>query len=516
VKTWIRLPDFTGGILLETQKHLSSERPIQTSAIPPVLYYPLTLRSGHQAIPLVEAGSLVKSGTLIAKSPNPDEPPLYATSSGSVFFLEGPYPSPSNASGPMIGIRTDGKAEAEPPFPPLEGSALTPLNVIERIHASAIVGMGGAGFSTAKKLRALQGTLQLLIINGAECEPFLTCDERIIRERSDELLASAMLLAQAFQIPQVIFAVESSRLSSMATLQTLLQKQRPENATLTALPDRYPAGGERQLIRFISGMELPSGSHPVDHGILCLNVQTLLATGRAITLGERLTRRVVTVSGPGIVSPSNLEVLIGTPIGQLIKASGGLTPEPHQIILGGPMMGFSVSEEETPVTKTLSAVLALNPDQVHGAEPSKAYPCIRCTACVEACPAGLLPQALLDASQGNRLNTLRTLHLRDCIECACCDAVCPSHIPLTEQFRTAKKVLARQEWDERLAQKAKQRFEARTERLLREQQERDAEAIERKKALERGAQPKINEALERARLKREKRHLQGEQKDGES
>jgi electron transport complex protein RnfC len=420
-----------------------------------------------------------------------------------VQLLEGPSPFASDA--PLILLETDGLDLKAPSLPPLEGTERSPEHVLERLHACGVLGMGGAGFPTAQKIRSLLGPLKLLIINGAECEPFLTCDERSLREKAREVLTAAEALARIFGIPEVIIAVESSRFGALSSLQEALFDGNFSLSALFHLPDRYPAGGERQIIQTVRGLAMPGGTHPVDHGILCLNVQTILAVGAAIDSGECLTRRVITVSGNGVRQPANLDVLIGTPIDYLLECCGGVKEGRQQLILGGAMMGFSVASTEIPITKTTSALLVLSDTDLASIPHLIEHPCIRCGACTDACPQGLLPHSLHDLVKAKRMAELEHLHLLDCIECGCCDVVCPSIIPLTERFRQGKKQLRRYLTDEQLARKAQNRHQARQVRLQREQLEREQEAEARKNALGQGAKPQIQEALERARLKREQR-----------
>ena len=503
MRPWKTSGDFWGGIPLSARKALSSEVPIRSAGIPPLLLYPLELPSGHRAVPIVKAGDDVKSGTPLALCPDGFDPPICATSSGRVIFQEGPSQGGPNT--PLIGIETDGLDLRMPVLPPLEGADRCGESALQRLHACGVLGMGGAGFPTTQKIKRLSGPLQLLLINGAECEPFLTCDERAIREKTTELLRSAELLARIFKIPRVLVAVESSRSSALNSLQTSLNDAEFPLCGVFALPDRYPAGGERQLIQTVSGTTMPGGTHPVDHGILCLNVQTVLAGGAAIEKGETLTRRIMTVSGSGIHTPSNLDVLIGTPISFLLEACGGVGHGAEHLILGGPMMGFSVSSTQIPITKTTSALLVLDHSDLPAPSNRVEQPCIRCGACTDACPQGLLPQSLHDQVKAKRLVELENLHLLDCIECGCCDVVCPSLIPLTERFRSGKQQLRRYLTDERLARKAQSRYQARLARLKRQQLEREQEAEARKNALGQEAKPQIQEALERARLRREQR-----------
>ncbi len=499
---------FSGGLTLPAQKSLSSEAPIRSAGIPPRLFYPLALASGLRAVPIVNAGDYVKSGTPLALCPQGFDPPICATSSGTILSLEALMSSSSDD--PMMVLETDGLDLKAPALTPLIGKERSPENVIRRLHECGVLGMGGAGFPTAQKIRNLSGAFQLLIINGAECEPFLTCDERAIRENPGELLRAGESLAHIFNIPRVVVAVESSRSEALNALKREFESGTFSLSGLFALPDRYPAGGERQLIQTVSGLELPAGTHPVDQGILCLNVQTLLAVSKAIDQGECLRSRIVTVSGHGIQEPSNLKVLIGTPIGYLLECCGGVKEGKQQLILGGPMMGLSVPSTEMPITKTSSALLVLDDTDLRAPPLSTEHPCIRCGTCSDACPQGLLPQNLHDQVKARRMAELESLHLLDCIECGCCDVVCPSLIPLTERFRAGKKQLRRYLSDEKLARKAQNRHQARLARLQREQLEREQEAEARKNALGQSAQPRIQEALERARLKRLERMNAGQ------
>lgn len=498
-----RLDGFMGGLALPTCKSLTSEALIEDAGIPPRLFYPLELASGHRAVPIVKVGDYVKSGTPLALCPEGFDPPICATSSGTIRLQDAILTSSSDS--PMMVLETDGLDLKVPPLPPLAESERLPENVMRRLHDCGVLGMGGAGFPTAQKIRNLSGPLQILIVNGAECEPFLTCDERAIRENPAALLRAAENLAGIFNIPSIVLAVESSRSDALRALEHELASGVFTRSRLFALPDRYPAGGERQLIQAVSGFALPAGTHPVDHGILCLNVQTLLASASAIDLGACLTSRILTISGHGIQAPSNLRVLIGTPIAYLLERCGGVKEGRHHLILGGPMMGRSVPSTEIPITKTSSALLVLDDTDLPSPHIASERPCIRCGACSDACPQGLLPQSLHGQVEARRMAELESLHLLDCIECGCCDVVCPSLIPLTERFREGKKQLRRYQFDAQLAQKAQSRHQARLARIQREQSERDKEAEARKNALGQGAQPRIQEALERARLKREQR-----------
>ena len=498
--------NFPGGLVLEGHKSLSNQTPIRTAGLPARLILPLRQRNGLDAPLWVSFGDHVLRGSLIAGGTNPMDPPIHASSSGRVVaFEDHDLPHPSGGSSRCVVIETDGQDESLPPLPLMDAETCSPESLLQRIHEAGIVGLGGAAFPTAAKWLKGEAAIHTLIVNGAECEPYITCDDRLLRERADEVIRGTMLLGRCLDCSTILIAVESDMPEAHRALLDAKNALGAQAAAIgiVQVPARYPAGGERQLIPFLTGQEVPSGTVPAAIGILCQNVATVAAIYRSVTRGERLDSRLVTVTGDGVKTPQNLEVRLGTPISFLIEQCGGYVTPDRQIRLGGPMMGNSVTSDTLPVTRSVNAILVTT---TAGPAPMP-QPCIRCGACVEACPARLLPQQLYWHAQARQLQATLDQHLFDCIECGCCDVVCPSHIPLVHEFRQAKQTaLARQQTNERAAH-ARQRFEARQARKLREQQDRETAAQQRKASLSQGASPKIQEALERARQKRAGRHL---------
>ena len=496
---------FPGGLVLEGHKSLSNQTPIRPAGLPARLIFPLRQRNGEDAPLRVSVGDHVLRGSLIAGGTHLMDPPIYASSSGQVMaFEDHDLPHPSGGSSRCVVIETDGQDESLPPLPLMDAETCSPESLLQRIHEAGIVGLGGAAFPTAAKWLKGESSIDTLIVNGAECEPYITCDDRLLRERADDVIRGTMLLSRCLDCNTTLIAVETDMPEAHEALLNAKSALGPQAAAIgiSQVPARYPAGGERQLIPVLTGREVPSGTVPAAIGILCQNVATVAAIYRSVTLGERLDSRIVTVTGGGVKTPQNLEVRLGTPVSFLIEQCGGYVIPDRQIKLGGPMMGHPVTSDAMPVTRSVNAIL-VTPTARPAPTPQ---PCIRCGACAEVCPARLLPQQLYWHAQARQLQATLDQHLFDCIECGCCDAVCPSHIPLAQEFRQAKQTaLARQQANERAAH-AHQRFEARQARKLREQQDRETAAQQRKASLSQGASPKIQEALERARQKRASRN----------
>ena len=491
---------FPGGLVLERRKYLSNGRPIQASSLPPLLVMPLRQRDGHEAAPCVSQGDRVLRGQRIAGGLDYRDPPLHASTSGRVLGLrECPLPLPGGPRGPCLLIEPDGEEAAVDPLPPLDPSALTLEDLRARLHEAGIVGMGGAGFPTSVKLGSATPPPDTLIVNGAECEPYMSCDDALLRERPEEVLRGTDLLRRVLGASQALIAIEGDMRQALQAVRTALAAGDYPEIRIVPVPVRYPVGGERQLIQTLTGREVPTGLRPEAIGILCQNVATLAALFRAVIQGRVLDTRIVTVTGRGVQAPGNLDVRLGTPVYHLIAQCGGYTEVVERLILGGPMMGYPVGDDGIPVTRTVNAVLAAGFGELpDGGEPQ---PCIRCGACAEVCPARLLPQQLHWQLQAGQWPRAVDQHLFDCIECGCCDAVCPSRIPLTAAFQEAKQTARTMAAERDQAERARRRFEARQARLHFEQQEREAAARQRKAGLGQGV-AKIQATLEKARQKR--------------
>jgi electron transport complex protein RnfC len=523
----MRLHTFPGGLKLDPKKSVSTARPLHVCPLPREIVLPLSQHAGLPAEPVVEVGQTVLAGEPLARAAPGLSAPVHASTSGRIKAIEPrPVARAPFAEETCIVIEPDGR-DAWKRLPAIADPLHAPAEMlIERVHEAGVVGLGGAVFPTAEKLAVPR---ELLIINGAECEPWIACDDSLIRARPHSVIYGARLAARILQARRIIIAVEDHMEAAFTALSRALTRElaeseqtpvdpgarpgatlqfeehaegvlaRPIPVALVKVHTRYPEGGERQLIKVLTGLEVPSGGLPRDIGVACINVATAAAICAAVVHGEALTSRVVTVTGPGIAEPRNFEVRLGTPIEHLVAAAGGYTGRAARLVLGGPMMGLALPHDRFPVTKSSNCVLALPAEAVAATAPE--LPCIRCMACVPVCPARLLPQELHRHIVGRDWKETLALGLFDCIECGCCDQVCPSHIPLVDWYRYAKAELRHLQAEDRRAEAARARFEARKARLAREAEARAARQEARAREL---ARPEaVAEAIARARARRE-------------
>ncbi len=506
---------FNGGIHPPQHKHLSTRYPIAKAAIPKQLVLPLHQHIGESAVPCVEIGERVLKGQCIAKAKDYVSAPVHAPTSGTIVAIEDhSIPHPSGLSAPCVVIETDGKDEwiehqAEAHYKDIEASHLRNL-----IRNAGIVGLGGAGFPSFIKLNPAGKVIDTLILNGVECEPYITCDDMLMREQPQTILAGAKIMQHALQAKQVLIAIEDNKPQAYdAMVQATADDADIE---VVKVPTLYPQGSEKQLIKVLTGKECPSNGLPLHIGIVVHNVGTAAAVHRAIDLGEPLISRVVTVSGDGVRDQRNLEVLFGTPMQALLDECGGVTDDLDRVIMGGPMMGFAMHSTDIPVIKTTNCVLAATEENV--APPSHVMPCIRCGACASVCPVNLLPQQLHWYSRAKEFDKTQEYDLFDCIECGCCAYVCPSNIPLIHYFRYAKTEIWAQEREKEKADLARQRHEFKQARIDREQAEKAARLAKKKAALaaatkeeKSGAgddkQDAIKAAMERAKAKKAQQNV---------
>jgi len=513
------LHQFHGGLYLPGHKEPSLQRPLARVPLPPRLYLPLQQHIGTPAEPCVEVGDAVLKGQVLAFAEGYVSVPLHAPTSGRIVEIDDhPVPHPSGLSAPCVVLEPDGEDRwLERPPGNQDYRALNPSALRNRIREAGIVGLGGAGFPSFIKLNpGTRRKVELLVLNGAECEPYITCDDMLMRSRPDEVIRGAEIMRHALSAEHCVVAIEDDKPEAIAALRRAL-KQRPNDAIeVVQVPTRYPSGGEKQLIRVLTGREVPSHGLPLDIGIVCHNVATAAAVFRALTRTEPLVERIVTVTGAGVHEPRNVEVAIGTPFRHVVEFCGGYTEDAHALIMGGPMMGFTLDSDEVPVIKTTNCILVAGRREVAPSRP--ALPCIRCGACVDVCPANLLPQQLYWYSRSRDFDKTQDYHLFDCIECGCCAHVCPSHIPLVQYFRFAKTEIWSQEREKRKADHARRRHEFHLERLEREKREREERMRKKKEALKRtsgegaAADPKkaaIEAALARVRAKQAERGRQG-------
>lgn len=469
-----------GGLRLETHKQRSTSRPLRAATIPELLVVPVDQHVGAPAKPIVAVGASVDRGEPIAKPDGDISAWLHAPVSGRIRAIE-QRPSPLHPQGSLcIVVENDGAQRNHVANAGFDASNADPQVIRDRIAAGGIVGLGGAIFPTAAKLLRAHDKNAHLIVNGAECEPWISCDDTLMRERADDVVAGASILCRALQAERCTLAVEDDMKAAANALREAVQRA-GGGIEVAEVASVYPAGGERQLITALTGLEVPSGGLPQDVGVVCQNVGTAAAVARWIRDGEPLISRIVTVTGGAIREPANLEALIGTPFSALIADCGGFASPPVKLMMGGPMMGIALPDDAQMVVKATNCVLAAVAADLR--PPGPEMPCIRCGACSEVCPAILLPQELHRFALANEVVELDRYGVLDCIECGCCDYVCPSQIPLVERFRLAKPAVLNYRATRTMAHEAKAHFEAREERLARIEAERRAKLAEKRKAI---------------------------------
>jgi Na+-translocating ferredoxin:NAD+ oxidoreductase subunit C len=493
----------TGGVRLPPHKAESTAQPIARGFIPPQLIVSLQQQRGSAAKPVVEIGQLVARGQTIARSESTDGADLHAPTSGTITAIETrPVPLTSLTESSCIIIETDGADRPVESSEPVQ-IAQSAEGRLQQIVEAGIVGLGGAVYPTAAKLKQEPDQhARLLIINGAECEPYISCDDMLMREASEEIIAGAEILRQLIDAPECIVAIERDKPQAIDAMTAAAEKLKLAHLRIAELPSIYPAGGERQLVEVLTGVEVPSTSYPGDVGFPCQNVGTAYAVYRYFRLGEPLTSRIVTVTGGAITRPQNIEAMIGTPISDLIEACGGYRGQPARLIQGGSMMGFALNDDALPITKATNCIIAAESFEVH--QDRREWPCIRCGECSIACPVRLQPQDLVLAARESNAAALSALELSECIECGCCDVVCPSHIPLTQVFRTAKPLVRELAQQKAFSEASELRFQNHEQRRHDAEIEEDQRRNEIKRVLSVDQQraDEIKAAVERARQRR--------------
>lgn len=459
-----KLWSFNGGVRLPAHKEQSSRVPLRVAALPKELIYPLSTRNGNEAKSTVTPGERVLKGQVIAVSEDYNNPPIHAATSGSVRGIERRIlPHPSGRVGDCLLIDVDGLDESVEFFGVADYTVMEPRELRDIINAAGIVGLGGAAFPTAVKLNPPKPyAVDTLVLNGAECEPYISCDDSLMRQYPHQVLGGAKILMHILGVNRCLLAIEDDMPEAIDALASAQAEGDYRFIQIVPVPAIYPTGGEKQLIHTLTGREVPAHGLPADVGVVCQNVATVAAVWLAVTAGEPLISRIVTITGKGVRQPQNVLTRIGTPIAELVKQCGGYTENAQRLIVGGPMMGFALPSDDMPITKASNCIFVPGLGEVTGEK--QALPCIRCGVCATVCPVNLLPQQLYWHSRAGNLDRAMEYHLPDCIECACCDAVCPSHIPLVENFRMAKNQVAVKEMERLKADHARLRFEARQAR----------------------------------------------------
>ena len=476
-KVW----DFQGGIHPPEMKTQSNGTPLSELPLPHRFIIPLKQHIGHEGEICVAPGDKVLRGQPLTFGTG-RMLPVHAPTSGVIDDIgQHMTAHPSGLSELCIFLTPDGD-DRWIPLDPLPDYRQHPrADIVQRIHDAGVAGLGGAGFPTATKLKGGLRGVKTLIINAAECEPYITADDRLMQDYAAEVLEGSRILAWVLQAERVLIGIEDNKPEAIAALKQALGNER--DLHIRVIPTKYPSGGAKQLTRILTGMEVPHGGRSTDIGVLMQNVGTAWAVKRAIINGEPITERVVTLTGESIAQPRNVWSRLGTPISHLLHHVG-FTPAPRQmVIMGGPLMGFTLPSLDVPVVKITNCILAPSPSEMGNNDEEQS--CIRCSACADACPAKLLPQQLYWFSQGGDHDKARSHHIDDCIECGACAYVCPSNIPLVQYYRQEKAELRAIDLEAKRTLEAKARFEARQARLEREKQAREARHEEAKQRVAR-------------------------------
>lgn len=422
---------FKGGVHPNDSKALSASKAVVTA---PLLDKYTVIINQHIGAPLevvVKKGDVVKKGQLLAKATGFVSVPLHAPTSGTITALE-KCPGPACVSVPSIEITADGNDEWGSPFEPIaDWQNAEPADLKQRVADAGIVGMGGAGFPSHVKLSPTK-PIDTLILNGAECEPYLTADHRLMLEQAEDVVLGAAILARILGLKGAIIGVENNKPDAIAELNKVAAKY---NVKIQGLSVNYPQGAEKQLIYALTGREVPIGGLPMDVGCVVQNVASAVAVYEAVVKGHPSIERITTVTGEPLVNPGNWRFRIGTPISKAIELAGGVKVQPAKLLLGGPMMGMAQNSLDVTVMKNTSGILLIPVETV---SQYTSEPCIRCGRCVEACPMDILPATISQAVENGRFDWAEQLNVLACIECGSCSYLCPSRRPLNQHFKRAK------------------------------------------------------------------------------
>ncbi len=479
-----------GGVHATEHKQATEHRAIETDfPIPKRLYIPLQQHVGKAAEPVVKVGDKVLKGQLLAHSQGMISAPVHASTSGTIVDIND-YPAPHPSALPIrtIVLESDGEDKwiatdyVEQPL------NLDPEEISTRVASAGIVGLGGATFPSAVKLsQGRKNNIHTLLINGGECEPYLTCDDRLMQERAEQVIDGVRIMLHGLGAKKSIIAIEDNKPKAFAAM-TQAVKFYP-HISVIQVPTRYPMGWDRQLIRYITGQEVPAESRSTDVGVTMHNVGTAYAVHKAIRHQKPLVSKIVTVSGAAISEPQNIEVPLGTLISDVFSFCRLNENSVKRIVMGGPMMGDALPHSNLPIVKATSGVLALTEDEIKSGDEQA---CIRCASCVNACPAGLLPLEMMSRIKANQLDAAIDFGLKDCISCGSCSYVCPSNIPLVHYFKYATGELTARVQAQHKGEQTKRLMNDKQARLEKIKKQQEEEAVQRRLA-----------KIERERLKAE-------------
>ena len=467
-----KLWDFPGGIHPPENKTQSTRDGLVQAKIPNELILPIKQHIGKAGDLLVEPGSYVLKGQPLTKCNTAFTVPVHAPTSGTVMAIEQrTVAHPSGLTEPCIIIAPDFNDSWCGRNPMPDYTQASPEDLIEKVRQAGISGMGGAGFPTARKIESGQSKIEMLVVNAAECEPYITADDMLMREHAEEIIAGIKIVEHILAPKMSVIGIEDNKPQAIAALQKAAEHE--ENIVIRVVPTKYPSGGAKQLIKILTNLEVPSGGRSTDIGQMVLNVGTIQAIKRAVIDDEPLIRRVVTLTGKAFKRQRNVWALLGTPIQSLLDEFGHKADRKMpRLIMGGPLMGFTLPHAQVPITKIANCILAPTRREIAPARPELS--CIRCSACADACPVSLLPQQLYWHAKAEEYDKCETLNLKECIECGACAYVCPSDIPLVQYYRQAKAEIRSRRIEAEAAERAKQRFEEKKARLEREKEERES------------------------------------------
>ena len=483
-------PKIRGGVHPEPRKEATADRPIDTAfPMPPMLYLALWQHVGKPAEPVVKVGDRVLKGQLLAVSQGAVSAPVHAPTSGLIAdMMDYPSAHPSALPTPTLLLQPDGEdrwinlPEKVDPF------SLSPEEISLRVGAAGIVGLGGAAFPSAVKLNLGRRTkIQTLLINGGECEPYLTCDDRLMRERARIVIDGILIMLHGLGCNKAIVGIEDNKLEAYTAMRMAASDLGGGKVEVSLVPSFYPMGWDKELIGYLTGKEVPADGRATDVGVLMHNVGTAYAVQQAIRQGKPLISRIVTVSGGAVGSPRNIDAPIGTPLASLLAHCGYRPEDTARYVMGGPMMGESLPHPNVPLVKGTCGILALTHEEVSA---TNAKSCIRCSRCVTACPVGLQPLEMVARIRAGQLEQSLKFGLKDCISCGSCSYVCPSEIPLVHYFKYANGELLTRDQANHKAEQTKRLAEEKIARLARQKEEAAAAAAQRKSAAKK---PRITE-----------------------
>jgi len=430
---------FSGGIHPDENKFLTEKKPFENISVPHICRIPLQQHTGKPALAIVQKGDLVKEGQLIAKADGFVSANVHSSIPGKVIDIA-KFPTPFSSKGDCIVIETQGSFNEDNLSKSPDWKEISPADIKKIISDSGIVGLGGAAFPTHVKLSPPENKkIDVLIINAAECEPYLTVDDQLMKSYPSEIIEGIEITLKALSINKAIIGIEENKKESFDVIKKVLSARKGSTVIkVKMLKTKYPQGAEKQLITALTGKQVPSGGLPMDAGAVVQNVGTVYAIQQAVCSNKPLFERYITVSGSLIKNPGNYKVKIGTLLSHIVEECGGLKSDPSKIIMGGPMCGLAISTLDMPVVKGTSGVLFFSKKEVTGGDYD---PCIRCGSCVDICPINLVPCDIANSVEKYRYDLAGSMNPLDCIQCGACAFVCPSKRPISHYIKMAQQYM---------------------------------------------------------------------------